>query len=76
MLTDGQTDPHLRRTTGHGALVRNPIAETNRMRLVLFDFNNTISGPYMAATHRIRISVMPRQNLEIDLVASPWPPGG
>jgi hypothetical protein len=34
------------------------ITETNRIHLVLFDMQNTTFGPYLAATHRILISVM------------------
>jgi hypothetical protein len=34
------------------------IAEKNRIILVLFNINNRIFGPYLAAIHRILISVM------------------
>jgi hypothetical protein len=32
--------------------------EMNRVRLVLFDMNNRMDGPYLATIHRILISVM------------------
>jgi hypothetical protein len=40
--------------------IHNPphTAEMNRRCLVLFDMNNRIFGPYLAATHRILISAM------------------
>jgi hypothetical protein len=38
-----------------------PIAEMNRIHLVLFDTSNRVFGSYLAAVHRILISVLPLQ---------------
>jgi hypothetical protein len=38
------------------------IAEMNSIRLILLDLNKRILGPYLAAIHRIVISVMKRMH--------------
>jgi Pex2 / Pex12 amino terminal region len=44
----------------------------NGMRLVLFDMNNRIYGPYLAAIHRILISVMLHARTQV----YPWVDAG